>query len=253
MKTIALVNQKGGCGKTTTAINTAKALQQSGNKVLLIDADAQEHLTDSLGIDTVDRPTVYELLKGEVEFSKVVINVNGLDVIPGSLDLAGIDIEFAKKLIGGQTALRKALKDVNGYDYVLIDCPPALNIATINALVYAQSIIIILQTEYLSMKGMGRLLEVIEDIKEEGLNSNLTIKGVLCTMYDNRRNLDREVFKLIKEEFGDLVFNTTIRKNVSLAEAPAAKKTIFEYAPESLGAQDYKEFAAELIGRFPNG
>lgn len=249
MKTIALVNQKGGCGKTTTAINTAAALQSMGKKVLLIDIDAQEHLTASLGIDTEDRPTIYELLKGEVDFSKVVVNACELDVIPGSLDLAGIDIEFAKKLIGGQTALRKALKDVNGYDYVLIDCPPALNIATINALVYAQSVMIVLQTEYLSMKGMGRLLEIIEEVKEEGLNNDLSVKGVICTMYDSRRNLDREVFKSIKEEFGDLVFNAMIRKNVSLAEAPIERKTIFQYAPDSIGAQDYKQLAEELTGR----
>lgn len=249
MKVIALVNQKGGCGKTTTAINTAAALQNIGKKVLLIDMDAQEHLTASLGIDTADRPTIYELLKGEVDFNKVVVNAAGIDVIPGSLDLAGIDIEFAKKVIGGQTALRKALKEVNSYDYILIDCPPALNIATINALVYAHSVIIVLQTEYLSMRGMGRLLEIIDEIKAEGLNSNLTVKGVVCTMHDSRRNLDREVFKVIKDEFGDTVFETVIRKNVALAEAPSAKKTIFEYAPDSIGAHDYKQLAKELQER----
>lgn len=248
MKRIALINQKGGTGKTTTAINAGAGLAAMGKSVLLIDLDPQANLTQSVGIRSQGLTrTVYELLKGETTIEAAAIKRGGLKVIPSTLDLSGAEIELSATA-GREVLLREALDGLKGFDYILIDCPPSLGLLSLNALTTAQEVYIPMQTEYLALQGLSRLIEVVEIVRKR-LNRGLEISGIIATRFDSRKNLNREVVEKIRGYFGSKVFKTVIRDNIALAEAPSYAQTIFEYAPRSYGAEDYLSLCKEIIKR----
>ena len=253
MKTIAFVNQKGGVGKTTSVINCGAALAKAGKKILLVDLDPQGHLTMGLGQPAhLLEQTIYELLKGEATLEDCLIKPdhfkNRLALLPAGINLASVENELAT-VPGREYLLQEALEQIaDPYDYVLLDCPPSLGLLTINAFVAATDIYIPLQCEFLAMHGMNKLLEVAEVVKKR-LNPGLEISGIICTMYDGRKVLNKEVVAKIKEHFGEKLFKTLIRDNISLAEAPGYGEDIFHYKPNSVGAWDYKRLAEEIINR----
>ena len=207
MKIISVINQKGGVGKTTTAVNLGAGLTKLQQKVLLIDLDPQANLTYSLGVlaHELDN-TIYDLLRGDVTFDETVVTKNNLDIIPANLDLSAAEVEFAG-LPGREFLLQEVLDSVNSYDYILIDCAPSLGLLTLNALTVSREIYIPVQTEFLPMQGMAKLLQTVDVVKKR-LNQNLEITGIICTQYDKRKNLHREVVKRITDHFGDKVFST---------------------------------------------
>ncbi|MDX1672218.1 MAG: ParA family protein [Balneolaceae bacterium] len=245
MRTIAFTNQKGGVGKTTSTINIGAGLCLQGKKVLLVDLDPQANLTYSLRLNSqrLDK-TVYDVLKGKAEPDEIIINHNGFDILPSSIELSGAELDFANEP-ARETLLRNTLRKLDHYDYVLIDCPPNLGLLTLNAFTAVKEVYIVLQSEYLALHGLSKLMDVIKVVKER-LNPDIELTGIICTLYDKRKNLNREVVDHIKDYFGPKVFNTIIRDNVALAEAPSHHKTIFEYDPESHGAQDYMQLAKEI-------
>ena len=248
MQIIALINQKGGVGKTTCAINIGAGLNKLNKRVLLIDLDPQAHLTYSLGIPAHElKNTVYELLKRTVSLKEITINRNGLSLVPSSLNLSGAEIEFSG-LAGREFLLKETIEGFKNFDYIFIDCPPSLSLLTLNALTSAQEIYIPLQTEFLALQGITKLLEMIKIVKKR-LNKDLEITGIIATRFDSRKNLNREVVEKIKEYFGNKLFNTLIRDNISLAEAPSFGKTIFEYKSNSYGSKDYLDLCREIIKR----
>lgn len=247
MKTIALTNQKGGVGKTTTTINVGAGLAKLGKKVLLIDLDPQANLTYSLRTHSHRlEKTIYHALKGQASVDEVIIKHNGFDFIPSSLELSGAELELAS-----EPARESLLKNVmvqiqdEDYDYVLVDCPPNLGLLTLNAFTAVKEIFIVLQSEYLALHGLSKLLDLIKVVQQR-LNNKLEVGGIICTLYDSRKNLNKEVVGHIKDYFGSKVFKTIIRDNVALAEAPSHHKTIFEYDGNSAGAHDYFELAKEI-------
>lgn len=248
MKTIALVNQKGGVGKTTSVINIGAGLNSLGKRVLLIDLDPQAHLTYSLGIQANElEGAIYELLIGEATIEEILIDRDGVKVIPSTLTLSGAEIELSG-LPGREFLLKEVLSKVRGYDYILIDCPPSLGLLTLNALTTAQEVYIPLQTEFLALQGLSKLLETVEVVKKR-LNSNIEITGIIATRFDKRKNLNKEVVEKLKGYFGNKLFKTLIRDNISIAESPSFGKTIYEYKPRSYGAEDYLNLSKEIIER----
>lgn len=247
-KIFSFVNHKGGVGKTTTTLNLGRSLNKFYNKrVLLIDLDAQANLSSSLGLDTEDNSTIYEALSGKIKLPIKNIEPN-FDIVVSSLDLSAVEMELSSA-ISRETLLQRLLAPVKeNYDYILIDCPPSIGLLTINALTASSDIIIVLQSEYLALKGMVKLLQAIDKVKEF-INPKLNLAGVLLTQFDERLNLNREVEQTMLNHFKDKLFNTKIRKNIALAEAPSMNQTIFEYNPNSNGAKDYKVFTEELINR----
>jgi chromosome partitioning protein len=246
MRIISLLNQKGGVGKTTSTVNIGHGLSLLGKKVLLLDLDPQAHLTYSLGIKAHElEKTVFELLKGEATLDQVIQTAGAMHVIPSTLDLSGADIEFSS-VAGRELLLKEALKKAHDYDFILIDCPPNLSLLTLNTLTTAREVFICVQTEYLALQGIARLMETIQVVKKR-LNKSLNVTGVICTRYDKRKRLNIEVAENIKSYFGEKVFHTMIRDNIALAEAPIEGKTIFDYAPKSHGAEDYMELCKEII------
>lgn len=246
-KILAFFNQKGGVAKTTSVINIAAGLTNENKKILAIDLDTQGNLTKGLGVyGTNENKTVYELLKGEADYKECIIETKGIDLIPATLSLAGFEY---LDVPGKEFLLKNRMQNVEGYDYVLIDCGPNLTKLTLNALTWSNRVYVPIQTEYYAMEGVAQLLQTIEMAKTRLLNSDLELKGVFCTMYDSRRNLDKEVEGKIKEHFGNLVLNTRIRENVKLAEAPARGLTIFEHDNKSNGAKDYTKLVREIIER----
>jgi chromosome partitioning protein len=247
-KIISLCNQKGGVGKTTCTLNIGAGLQFAGKSVLLIDLDPQAHLTYCMGIAAHELgKTIYDVFRKGVSLKDVALDRNGLHVIPSSLDLAGIEMELAG-IPGREFLLKEFLEGKNAYDFILIDCPPSLGLLTLNALTAAQEIFIPLQTEFLALKGMGKLLETIETVRKR-LNKDLDITGIIATRFDARKNLNKGIVDTITERFGRKLFKTFIRENISLAEAPGYGQTIFEYAPKSYGAQDFTALAGEIVRR----
>lgn len=245
MRSIAFTNQKGGVGKTTSTINVGAGLCLQGKKVLLVDLDPQANLTYSLRMNSqrIDK-TIYDVLKGRTPLEEAVINHNGFDILPSSIDLSGAEMEFANEP-ARETLLKHSLSSLDQYDYILIDCPPNLGLLTLNALTAVNEIFIVLQSEYLALHGLSKLMDIIKVVKQR-LNSDIEISGIICTLFDGRKNLNNEVVGHIKDYFGTKVFDTLIRDNVALAEAPSHHKTIFEYAPESYGAEDYMALAKEI-------
>lgn len=246
MKMIAFTNQKGGVGKTTSTINVGAGLSLQGKKVLLVDLDPQANLTYSLRMQSqrLDK-TIYDVLKGRAKLEETIIRHNGFDILPSSINLSGAEMEFANEP-ARETLLKAQLSKCNGaYDYILVDCPPNLGLLTLNAFTAVSEIFIVLQSEYLALHGLSKLTEIINVVKER-LNPEIKISGIICTLFDSRKNLNREVVDHIKDYFGDKVFDTVIRDNVALAEAPSHHKTIFEYDPQSYGAKDYMSLAKEI-------
>lgn len=248
MKTIALTNQKGGVGKTTTTINLGAGLAKLGKKILLIDLDPQANLTYSLRTHShrLDK-TIYHALRGNVSVDELIIEHNGFDFIPSSLELSGAELELASEP-AREGLLKNVMKDLeknHDYDYVLIDCPPNLGLLTLNAFTAVKDIFIVLQSEYLALHGLSKLLDLVKVVQQR-LNNQLKVGGIICTLYDSRKNLNKEVVGHIKDYFGPKVFKTIIRDNVALAEAPSHHKTIFEYDGNSAGAQDYFALAKEI-------
>ena len=250
---IAILNQKGGCGKTTTAVNLAAALAQYGKRILVVDMDPQGNATTGFGVQKNEvTNTIYSVLTGESTIEDAVINTDipGLEVIPSNIALSGAEIELSKE-VGYHTILEFAMENISeNYDYIFIDVPPSLGILTINCLVAADSVIIPIQAEFYALEGMADLLEAIQ-LVETRLKSPSPIKGILLTLYDSRTRLGRDVYSNVKEYFGstEYIFKTTIPRNVTLAEAPSHGKPCIIYDNESSGSQAYVELAKEIIQR----
>lgn len=243
---VSLLNHKGGVGKTTSAINIGAGLVALGKKVLLIDLDPQANLTISLGIPR-QKFSIYEAMRGEAELLPYTHKPN-LDVITSSLDLSGAEMELINEA-GREFILRELIGQVEeDYDFILIDCPPSLGLLTLNALTSSRFVLIPLQTEFLAVQGLAKIKQVIDKVKFR-LNKQVDMIGVIATMYDSRRVLNRDVVEIIHKYFGEKVFNTYVRDNIALAEAPAQRKDIFDYNPKSPGAEDYLNLSREFLAR----
>lgn len=243
---ISLLNHKGGVGKTTSAINIGAGLVELGKKVLLLDLDPQANLTVSLGINR-QPVTIYESLRGESELVPFQYKPN-FDVVTSSLDLSGAEMELVNEP-GREFLLRSLFEPLQEeYDYIIIDCPPSLGLLTLNALTSSNFVFIPLQTEFLALQGVAKIKQVIDKVRFR-LNKNLSVGGVIATMFDSRKVLNRDVVSTIQKYFGDRVFETMIRDNVALAEAPAQRMDIFSYQPKSNGASDYLDLCKEIEAR----
>lgn len=249
MKVYALVNQKGGVGKTTTALNVGAGIAATGKTVLLIDADQSGNLSKSAGIElTDDTPTVYEVLKGTANINDSVQPAQGgkYDILPADNMLSGADIELAT-VPGREMLLKETIAQLTKpYDYILIDCPPSLNTLSLMALTAAQDIIVPVQAQYLALDGMAQLTKTIELIRKR-MNPQLEISGILVTLYDPRKLLNKEVLDSLTAAFPGKVYTTTISNNIALAEAPSYGKDIFEYKPKSKGAEQYRQLVQEIL------
>ena len=250
MRILAITNQKGGVGKTTSAVNLSAALAKLGQRVLLIDLDPQGNATTGCGIVKSDAlPTVYQLLLGHTTIKNAIQSTEfGFDILPANRELAGAEIELIE-LDGREQRLKESLALVNdSYDYVLIDCPPALNMLTVNALVASQSVMIPMQCEYYALEGLSDLVETLRKVRGN-LNPDLEIEGLLRTMYNAQNTLTQQVSEELMSHFGEKVYETIIPRNVRLAEAPSHGKPATFYDPSSKGAQAYEALAEELLSR----
>jgi chromosome partitioning protein len=248
-KTYVFVNQKGGVGKTTSAIDIGAYLAEAGKKTLLVDFDSQANLSSGVGVES-PKPGVYELISGTEPPDSVIreTSVPGLSVIPASIDLSGAAVELIEQE-DRDFFLKKALDGVRDrFDYILIDCPPSLGVLTLNGLAAADSVLIPMQCEYFAMEGLSLLLQTVKRI-QKNLNPSLTVEGIFFTMYDQRTRLAQEVVKQVTTYFRDAVFATIIPRNVRLSEAPSHGQPISQYDPECSGARAYKSLTEEVMQR----
>ena len=248
MRTIAILNQKGGVGKTSTSVNLGAGLTRQKQRVLLLDLDPQAHLTYSLGIMAHELPrTMGAVLMEECQLADVATEVNEMDVVPASVSLAGTEVDLAG-VLSRETRLKTALSEIDDYDFVIMDCPPNLGLLTLNAMTAATELLVPMQPEFLALQSLGKLMETVKAI-QNGWNPDLKLTGVVMTRYHRHKRLNRETRRSIKEYFGDALLETTIRDNISLAEAPSFGQDIFNYKPRSNGADDYRNLALELLRR----
>jgi chromosome partitioning protein len=248
-KTIAIANQKGGVGKTTTAINLSASLASNDLKILLIDCDPQGNATTGLGVDkSQEKVTIYDILFSDALISTGIVHTEfeGLDMLPANRNLVAANIELVD-LPDREMRLRHKIEEIKRqYEYILIDCPPALDLLTLNGLVAADSVLVPIQCEFFALEGIAQLMDTVERIKES-FSHNLRIEGILLTMYDDRTNLTKQVADDLKEFFGDKVFKTVIPRSVRLAEAPSYGKPILQYDVRSKGSESYVKLAKEIL------
>ena len=251
-KIIAVANQKGGVGKTTTTVNLSAALVEAGYRVLVVDLDPQGNASTGLGIEQSDREfTTYELLLEDIDLKDIIQSstIQDLAIIPATVDLSSADLELVsneKRSFLLHDALRQTQIDEFEFDFILIDCPPSLNLLTVNAMIAANTVLVPLQSEFFALEGLSQLMVTIREVRQAG-NRDLRIEGVVLTMYDKRNNLSQQVEQDARDNLGDLIFKTVIPRNVRLSEAPSFAMPVLTYDSTSKGALAYRELAQELI------
>ena len=255
MRTIAIANQKGGCGKTTTAVNLAAALAEKGNRTLIVDLDPQGHTTLGFGYDpdALEKSVYDVLINQQVPISKVIIStkIDLLDLAPSNVLLSGAELELAA-VSGKELVLAKQLRMINNeYDICVIDCPPSIGMLTLNALIASTDVIVPVQVHYYAMEGLKQLFETANIIRENFYPNNVRILGLLLTFVENTTIFSRQIQQQMREFFGSLVFDTVIHKTVRLAEAPSAGEPVLTYAPKSRGTEEYRALADEIINDRP--
>ncbi|HEY2800573.1 MAG TPA: ParA family protein [Chthoniobacterales bacterium] len=253
MKVVAIANQKGGVGKTTTAVNLSAALAERGQRILLADLDPQGNATSSFGLQEIEGQSLYEPLLGEASISERILptRLQDLFLIPADLDLAGVEIEIAR-MNDHLTRLAQALQILRKdqtFDYVLLDCPPSLGILMTNALAAADELFTPIQCEYFALEGLVKIVRLIERIRDSGANPHLEMGGILMTMFASRTNISSQVVAEVREHFGERVYQTVIPRTVRLSEAPSFGKCILEHDPSGAGAKAYRALAAEFLQR----
>ena len=253
MKIVAIANQKGGVGKTTTAVNLGAALAESGNRILLVDLDPQANATSSFGLQAVEQTSLYEPLLGDASITERIFTTerDGLFIVPSDLDLAGAEVEIAR-MPNHLTRLAETLKPLRAdqtFDFVFLDCPPSLGILMSNALAAADELLTPIQCEYFALEGLVKIVRLIEQVLDSGANERLKLGGIVMTMFDGRTNLSQQVVADVRKHFGERVYETVIPRSVRLSEAPSFGKSILEYAPSGPAAQAYRALAREFMKR----
>src|SRR5437773_9595921 len=253
MKIVAIANQKGGVGKTTTAVNLGAALAALGHRILLVDLDPQAKATSSFGLQGVEQISLYEPLLGEASITEKIVPTrrDHLFIVPSDLDLAGAEVEIAR-MPNHLTRLAETLQPLHAddtFDFVLLDCPPSLGILMTNALAAADELLTPIQCEYFALEGLVKIVRLIEQVLGSGANERLELSGIVMTMFDARTNLSQQVVADVRKHFGERVYQTVIPRSVRLSEAPSFGKSILEYAPSGAAAQAYRALAREFIER----